>query len=196
MREPTARDATYEDLKALPENVVGQIVEGVLISLPRPAFGHAHVTFALGADIGAPFARGHGGPGGWLILFAPELHFHRNVLVPDLAGWRRERLPKLPSAQTPWLSIAPDWVCEVLSPRSASIDLIQKRRVYAREKVGFLWLVDPIERVLTAYALDGADFRELGTWGGDEDTLVRVAPFDAIELDLTALWPPRDPEDR
>lgn len=107
MRGPNAKDATYDDLKALPENMVGQIVEGALIAMPRPAFGHAHVTSVLGIDIGGPFGRGRGGPGGWLILDEPELHFDRNVLVPDLAGWRRERLPNLPSADTPWLSIAP-----------------------------------------------------------------------------------------
>lgn len=102
-------------------------------------------------------------------------------------------MPELPSASTPFLTLAPDWVCEVLSPRTASVDRVQKRRVYAREKVGHLWIIDPLERVLTAYALDGAAFRELGTWGGDEDRLVRVAPFDAIELDLTSLWAPQPP---
>ncbi|MCC6333804.1 MAG: Uma2 family endonuclease [Myxococcales bacterium] len=193
MRDPQTRDATYEDLKALPENMVGQIVEGVLIAMPRPAVGHAFVTSTLGADLHGPFGRGRGGPGGWIFLDEPELHFDRNVLVPDIAAWRRERMPELPTASTPFLTLAPDWVCEVLSPRTASVDRVQKRRVYAREKVGYLWIIDPLERVLTAYALDGADFRELGTWGGDEDRLLRVAPFDAIELDLTSLWAPQPP---
>jgi Uma2 family endonuclease len=190
MRDAGRRDATYEDLKALPADVVGQIVEGVLIAMPRPAFGHGLVTSTLGVELGGPFGRGRGGPGGWLFIDEPELHFDRNVLVPDLAGWRRERMPTLPTADTPWLSLAPDWVCEVLSPRTASVDRVQKRRVYARERVAFLSIIDPLERVLTAYALEGANYRELGTWGGDEDSVVRVAPFDAVELDLTALWAP------
>jgi Uma2 family endonuclease len=118
----------------------------------------------------------------------PELHFRRNVLVPDLAGWRRERMPQPPPSETLFLTLAPDWICEVISPSTASIDRIQKRRVSAREKVSFLWHIDPLARVLTAYALDGADYRELGSWGGDEDRLVRVAPFDALELDLPSLW--------
>lgn len=189
MRNPGQPDATYEDLRALPEHLVGQIVEGVLTALPRPTIGHAMTTSALGAELGGPFGRGRGGPGGWLILDEPELHFERNVLVPDLAGWRRARMPELPSADTPFLTLAPDWICEVLSPRTASVDRVQKRRVYERERVAFLWHIDPMERLLTAYALDGAAYRELGTWGAD-DTVVRVAPFDAIELDLALLWAP------
>jgi Uma2 family endonuclease len=191
MSTPPGRDATDEDLRALSPNMVGQIVEGVLVARPRPAIGHAWVTSTLGAELNGPFGRGRGGPGGWILLDAPELHFERNILVPDLAGWRRERMPALPAADTPYLTLAPDWVGEVLSPRTASIDRIQKRRVYAREKVAFLWHIDPLERLLTAYALEGAEFRELGTWGGDEDQTVRVAPFEALELELTALWAPQ-----
>jgi Uma2 family endonuclease len=192
MRDPARKDATYEELQALPEHLVGQIVEGVLISMPRPAFGHGVVTSSLGVELGGPFGRGRGGPGGWLFLDEPELHFERNVLVPDLAGWRRERLSSV-AADAPFLTVAPDWVCEVLSPSTASWDRVQKRRVYARERVGFLWIIDPLQRVLTAYTLEGPDFRELGTWGGEEDTVVRVAPFDAVELDLTLLWVPAPP---
>lgn len=101
-------------------------------------------------------------------------------------------MPSLPPASTPFLTLAPDWVCEVLSPKTASFDRIQKRRIYARERVAFLWYVEPIERVLTAYRLEGAEYRELGTWGGEEDDRVRIAPFDAIELELKSLWAPQD----
>ncbi len=191
MRDPNAPDATYEDLKKVPDHLIGQIVEGVLLTMPRPAIGHVRVATELSGELHGPFGRGRGGPGGWTFLVEPELHFRRNILVPDIAGWRRERMPEPPPADTAFLTLAPDWVCEVLSPRTASVDRIQKRRVYVREKVAFMWHIDPIDRVLTAYALDGADSRELGTWGGDEDTVVRVAPFDAIELDLTTLWAPR-----
>lgn len=190
MRDANAPDATWEDLKQVPEGQLAQIVEGVLIALPRPSVGHARVATELTGELHGPFGRGRGGPGGWVFLAEPELHFHRNILVPDLAGWRRERMPELPAADTAFLTLAPDWVCEVLSPRTASIDRVQKRRVYARERVAFLWHIDPIDRVLTAYALDGSDFRELGTGGGDEDSVVRVAPFEAMELELLSLWAP------
>ncbi len=185
-------EATYADLEELPENMVGQLIEGVLIAMPRPSIGHATVTSNLGNDLGSPFGRGRGGPGGWWFLDEPELHFEKNVLVPDLAAWRKERLPTLPPATTPFLTLAPDWVCEVLSPKSASYDRIQKRRIYAREKVGFLWYVEPVERVLTAYRHDGTEFREIGNWGGDEDDRVRVPPFDAIELELKSIWAPAE----
>ena len=189
MRDPK-HEATYADLEALPEHLVGQLIEGVLIGMPRPSVGHAAVTSNLGNDLGSPFGRGRGGPGGWWFLDEPELHFGKNVLVPDLAAWRKERMPTLPPATTPFISLAPDWVCEVLSPRTASYDRIQKRRIYAHEKVGFLWYVEPVERILTAYRHDGTEFREIGTWGGEEDDRVRVPPFDAIELELKGLWAP------
>jgi Uma2 family endonuclease len=191
MRDPAAPDATSEDLKALPENVIGQIVEGVLISMPRPAVGHAWATSNLGAELTISFGRGRGGPAGWVFLDEPELHFHRNILVADLAGWRRERMGSGPTADTPFITLAPDWVCEVLSPRTASIDRVQKRRVYAREGVAFLWHIDPLERLLTAYALEGTEYRELGTWGGDEDSVVQVAPFETLALELRVLWAPQ-----
>lgn len=194
MRDPNAPDATYEDLKKVPDNLIAQIVEGTLITMPRPATGHARVATQLSGELHGPFDRGRGGPGGWTFLIEPEIHFPRNILVPDIAGWRLERMPRPPPPETAFLTLAPDWVCEVLSPRTASIDRIQKRRVHAREKVAFMWHIEPLDRVLTAYALEGADYRELGVWGGDEDTVVRVAPFDAIELDLTTLWAPRPAE--
>ena len=190
MRDPDRPDATLDDLKKVPADRLAQIVEGALVVMPRPGIGHAHATTVLTGELYGPFRMGRGGPGGWIILFEPEVHFPRNVLVPDVAGWRKERMPELPSGSTPHLSLAPDWVCEVISPSTASIDRVQKRRVYAREKVSYFWLIDPLERVLTAYVLEGSDYRELGTWGGDEDRYVKVAPFEALQLDLAALWSP------
>lgn len=193
MRDPSHKPATYEDLKALPPNMVGQIVEGVLIAMPRPAVGHAAVSSALLADLGTPFGRGRGGPGGWIFLVEPELHLGADVLVPDVAAWRTERMPSLPSADTPFLTLAPDWICEVLSPSTARLDKVQKRRIYAREQVRHLWHIHPLERTLTAYEYQGPDYRELGTWGGDEDLKLRVAPFEAVELDLATFWAPLPP---
>jgi Uma2 family endonuclease len=112
------RPATYADLEALPANQIGEIVRGVLYANPRPATLHARASSSLGGELYGPFDRGRGGPGGWIFLDEPELHFGEDVVVPDLAGWRRERLPELP--QTTFLTLPPDWLCEVLSASTAS----------------------------------------------------------------------------
>src|SRR5687767_10568546 len=106
------KPATYSDLLALPENVVGAILDGELVAAPRPAFGHARVGSGRGGDLMGPFDRGRGGPGGWWILHEVELHLGPDVLVPDLAGWRRTRMPKPPAPTEPFVSLAPDWLCE------------------------------------------------------------------------------------
>jgi Uma2 family endonuclease len=184
MAEPAARLARYEDLLALPENRVGEIVHGTLYSSPRPAPRHARSTSMLGGKLISPFDEGTGGPGGWWILDEPECHLGPHVLVPDLAGWRRERLPSLPD--TAWFEQAPDWVCEVLSPSTARLDRVQKMPVYAAAGVAHLWLVDPDLRTLEAYAREGERWLLLGSYA-DTDA-VRVAPFDAVALDLSLLW--------
>lgn len=176
--------ATYADLEALPANVVGQIVLGVLHAHPRPAVPHALAASALGEELGPPFKRGRGGPGRWLILDEPELHLDDDVLVPDLAGWRRERMSEAP--RTAFLSVAPDCICEVLSPSTSSLDRGDKLKVYARENVAHVWLVDPAARTLEVLLLDGATYRILDVFSDDAKT--RVVPFDAIELDLAVLW--------
>ena len=191
MSLPVKKPATYADLLALPPTMVGQIVDGELYAMPRPAMGHAAVTSILGMDLGGPFQRGRGGPGGWWIVDEPELHFGPNVLVPDLAGWRVERMPQRPPASTPFVTLAPDWVCEVLSPKTSSLDRVGKKRIYARERVSWCWLIDPLERTLEAYRLEGELWLEVGTWRDDDR--VRVPPFEAIELELSALWSPGEP---
>jgi Uma2 family endonuclease len=183
--------ATYEDLLRLPDHVVGELIDGELFATPRPASPHALASSVLGVDLGGPFGRqkgGSGGPGGWWILDEPELHFHGNVLVPDLAGWRHERMPRLPN--TPAFELAPDWVCEIVSPSNQRLDRVQKMPVYAREKIAHLWLIDPLERLLETYRLEGGRWSVLGTYGGPDK--VRAEPFDAIELDLGRLWIPED----
>ncbi len=182
------KPATYEQLKALPTNQVGEIVAGELYASPRPAFGHAHVSSALGVELGGPFGRGRGGPGGWLILDEPELHLGGDVLVPDLGGWRRERMTKPPAPSEPFLTLAPDWACEVLSPSTARLDRVTKNRVYAREGVAYLWFVDPLARTLEVFGLRDGLWAELGAYEGTER--VRAEPFDAVELELEALWAP------
>lgn len=182
--QPSPRPATYQDVLDAPDHVVAELVAGELYTHPRPAPAHATAASVLGMDIGGPFHRGRGGPGGWWILDEPELHLGRNVLVPDLGGWRRERLPEQPTQA--YYELPPDWVCEVLSPKTARFDRVKKVPLYADAKVGHVWLVSPSERTLEVLRLDGEGYRLASTHGGD--AVVRAEPFDAVELELAALW--------
>ena len=163
---PTVRrPATYQDVLDAPEHMVAELIDGALHLHPRPSFLHGQAASSLGDELVSPFQKGRGGPGGWRILDEPELHLGEDVLVPDLAGWRRERMPELPSEH--WTSIVPDWVCEVLSPSTRSVDLTDKRRIYAGAGVGHLWLIDPEARTLEAFALCvGALDADRGAEGG------------------------------
>src|ERR1017187_611152 len=152
MGDPAKRRATYDDVLAAPEHVVAEVVNGVLHTQPRPGAPHARASSRLGIDLGGPFDRGKGGPGGWIILDEPELHLHGDVLVPDLVGWRRTRMPELPDASS--FELPPDWVCEVLSPSTAAVDRAEKMPIYARERVAHAWLVDPIPKTLEAFGLE------------------------------------------
>lgn len=182
--QPSRRPAVYADLFELPDNRVGEILDGGLVTHPRPAPRHARASSALGVRVGGPFDQGIGGPGGWWILDAPELHLGADVLVPDLAGWPRERLAALPD--TAWFELAPDWVCEVLSPATRCTDRVVKMPLYARSGVGWLWLVDPDERMLEAYALRDGRWVLLDTLADERS--VALAPFDAAPFSLAALW--------
>jgi Uma2 family endonuclease len=185
MALPAKRKATYEDLLTVPDRMVAELVAGDLVVSPRPAIPHAKASSALGAVVGGPFGIGAGGPGGWVILFEPELHFGEDALVPDLAGWRRERMPVAP--QTAYISLAPDWVCEVVSPSTEKLDRADKLPIYAREGVAHAWLVNPLSRTLEVYGLEGSRWALLHTFAGDNK--VRAIPFDSVEIDLTLLWP-------
>lgn len=181
---PATRPATYDDILALPGHVVGEIIDGELIVSPRPAPRHAVAASVLGGELGPPFHGGRGGPGGWWILFEPELHLGDDVVVPDLAGWRRERMPVMPD--TAYFTVAPDWVCEVLSPGTARVDRHKKLAVYARERVGHVWLLDPLQRTLEILRLDKGQWIIAGVHAGDEE--VPAAPFESIPLSLARLW--------
>ena len=183
-REMERKPATYADLEALPDNVVGEIVGGVLHASPRPAGPHAVAGSRLGFELGGPFDRGRNGPGGWVLLYEPELHLGADVLVPDLVGWRRERMPR-PTSHVAY-TVAPDWVCEVLSPSTKNLDREEKLPVYAREGVRHVWLVDPKARTLEVLRLDATGYTVLAVHEGDAP--VRAEPFDAVELDLPFLW--------
>lgn len=185
MGEAARRLATYADLEAVPEGQIAEIMAGELHTQPRPAIMHSRAASELGVELGWPFGRGRGGPGGWWILDEPELHLGEDVLVPDLAGWRRERLPK-EALQQAAIDLAPDWICEVLSPRTETIDRGLKMSLYAREQVAHAWLVHPLAKTLEAYRLEPNGWLRIGFWHGD--AAVRVEPFDAVELELSALW--------
>lgn len=184
MADAARKRATYQDVLDAPDHIVAEVIDGNLYSSPRPSPRHAIAAIALGGELGPAFGRGRGGPGGWVILFEPELHLRSDILVPDLAGWRRERLTEIPDAA--YFELTPDWVCEVLSPATATLDRGHKMAVYRREQVAHVWIVDPLARTLEVYRLDGATYRLIATHTGDEP--VRAEPFDAIPLELGLLW--------
>lgn len=176
--------ATAADIAALPEHLIGEIIAAELYVSPRPGLPHAGASSVLGGELYLPFFRGRGGPGGWWILDEPELHLDDDVLVPDLAGWRRERMPTLP--RTAAISLAPDWLCEVLSPSTARLDRSLKMDVYARSGVKWAWLLDPDARTLEAYRLIESGWLRVGAWA--DHAVVRVEPFAEVPLELAVLW--------
>lgn len=184
MIKPLERPATYQDVIDAPPHLVAEVIGGVLHLNPRPASPHAVASSALGEELGPPFKRAKGGPGGWVILDEPELHLQAEILVPDLAGWRVERMPEI--SDTPYFALAPDWVCEVLSPSTAKYDRTDKLLIYAREGVRWVWLVDPLQRTLEAFRQHEGRWVLLGAW--HDGARLRAEPFDAIELDLAVLW--------
>ena len=184
-KHEATRRATYQDVLDAPAHRVAEIVGGTLYTHPRPAMPHALATSALGNDLGNPFQFGRGGPGGWWIIDEPELHFGEDILVPDLAGWRRERMSDYPD--TAYVTLAPDWVCEVLSSSTRKVDLHEKRPVYAREGVAYLWLVDPTDRTLEAFELHDGQWLLIAS--AKDDDPVSIRPFDAITFSLGDLWP-------
>ena len=185
------RDELYEKYRRVPEHQHAEIIRGTLYVMSRPAPRHANAASVLGIDLGGAFQRGRGGPGGWWIIDEPELQLVvKEPVIPDLAGWRVERMPQLPD--TAYFSITPDWICEVLSRSTENIDRREKLPYYAEHGVRHVWLLDPVDKRLEVYALDEASKRWLEIQIYQGDISVRAAPFDAIELDLTALWsPPR-----
>lgn len=183
--------ATYADLVAAPEHLVAEILDGDLITSPRPAVPHGFAASMLGADIGSAWSGSGGGrgPGGWWILYEPELHIGGHVIVPDLAGWRQARMPVPPNAAA--IDVVPDWVCEIQSPATARVDRVRKMPVYATLGVGHLWMVDPLARTLEVYRLEDPRWVVIGSFGGDDR--VRPEPFEAVELELSRWWLPEAP---
>jgi Uma2 family endonuclease len=186
MAEPVRKEATYDDLYDLPENMTGEIIDGELIVSARPARRHLDVASFLGGELVPPFWFGRGGPGGWIIYIEPEIHFGKHVIVPDLAGWRKERLSTLLDEHR--FADPPDWVCEILSPSTARIDRVKKMRVFAEHEVPYAWLIDPILMTLEVFKLESGNWVVRGLYSEPEK--VRAEPFEAVEIDLSNLWHP------
>jgi Uma2 family endonuclease len=182
--KPSRRPASYSDLELTPAHLVAELVRGELVTSPRPAARHALAASSLGAELFLRFGRGQGGPGGWIILHEPELHLGDDVLVPDLAGWRRSRMPALPDV--PAFTLAPDWICEVLSPSTQALDRTEKLPIYAAAGVAFAWLIDTHASTLEGLRLVDGRWQIVAAFAGDRQ--VRAEPFGEVELDLALLW--------
>jgi Uma2 family endonuclease len=170
-----------------PAHEAAELVVGELILRPRPSAPHAAAASVLGAELGPPFHRGRGGPGGWIILDEPELHLGRDILVPDLAGWRRTTMPAIEGDAH--FTVRPDWVCEVLSPSTERFDRSEKIALYARAGTAHAWLVNPLQRTLEVLRLSAEQSRQwlsLGVF--HDDAKIRAEPFEALELERAALW--------
>jgi len=178
------KQATYQDIIDLPENIVGEIINGQLETHPRPATKHAVASSSIGAELVSLFQKGRGGPRGWWVIDEPECHLNSQVLVPDLADWCKQKMPKLP--ETAWFEAVPDWVCEVLSSSTARLDRIVKMPLYAQLGVVHLWLIDPILQTLEAYQLHDSHWLLIGTFANDQ--AVSIAPFAEHTFSLSDLW--------
>lgn len=180
------RRVTYADLEALPDHVIGELLDGEVVVSPRVALPQVFAGSALGTLLRGPFEAGRGGPGGWSLADEPELRLGPHLVVPDLAGWRRER----PPARSGGASIErrPDWVAELVTPASARFDRVTKLDLYGEAGVPYCWLIDPVARILEVFARAEAAWSRIAAWGGD--VAVRAPPFDAIELALSDLWGP------
>lgn len=186
MTAPKKPRATYQDLLDAPDTVIAEILEGELFTSPRPRGRHSIAHGNLLTLLHPPFYRRRGGPGGWWILIEPQLHLNdpEDVVVPDLAGWRLERMPKVPEGVE--FRVTPDWLCEILSPTTERVDRTRKLRIYARAGVPVIWLLNPVERTLEVLRLEDGRWTLMGVFDGDE--VVRAEPFDAVVLDLSLVW--------
>ncbi|MGZ3775899.1 MAG: Uma2 family endonuclease [Pseudobdellovibrionaceae bacterium] len=180
---PTEK-TVHEKWLELPDNIVGEIIMGELYVSPRPAPKHSRAASSIGGELFSPFDRGNNGPGGWIILFEPEIHIDSNIFVPNVAGWRRENLVQIPDEA--FFSVTPDWTCEVLSPSTAVLDRVKKMPLYAQIGIKHFWLADPVGKTLEVYEKDHGRWVLVRTYANDDK--VRAVPFDAIEIDLSILW--------
>ena len=186
--KPSPQPATLADLDALPPGIVGEIIEGVLYTMTKPRAAHQLIGLEIGSDLLDPFGKGRGGPGGWWIITEPGIELPNNTkeISPDVAGWHRERLPKLPRNEP--IRVVPDWVCEILSPTTRRHDLLRKLPYYAKVGVPHLWVVDLEARVVTVQRLESNNWVTIGAYS--DETEVRIEPFDSVPLNVANWWPP------
>jgi Uma2 family endonuclease len=185
MAGPAKRRATYADVEAAPPHLVAEIIDGELKTHPGPSPRHNATASALGARLGEAFQFRNGAAGGWVFLDETEIRFGHHLLVPDIAGWRRERLTGYPEKN--FITIVPDWVCEVLSGSTEIRDRTVKMRIYAEFSVPHLWLIDPRLQILEAFENKVGLWTKVGGWNSDDQ--VRAPPFDAVLFSLADLWP-------
>lgn len=184
MTDLAEKPASYQEIIDLPENMVGEIINGHLKTHPRPVPKHTLAASSIGDELVSPFQKGRGGPGGWWILDEPECHLEGNILVPDIAGWRKQKMPSLPEAA--WFEIVPDWICEILSQSTARLDRIIKMPLYAKLGVNHLWLIDPNLQTLEAYALLESNWSLIATFADNDE--ISIAPFAEHSFTLSVLW--------
>ncbi|MBU6160675.1 MAG: Uma2 family endonuclease [Myxococcales bacterium] len=185
------RDALYAELEALPDHVTGEIIAGELVASPGSGLDHAEALSEAVSQLRRGFGQsGWGGPRRWRLLAEPELHLGVDVLVPDLAGWYADRLGSTRGRTV--LTLAPDWVCEILSPSTATRDRGVKADCYAKHGVRWLWLVDPVEEFIEAWELVAQRWTRLGVWSGNE--VAAIPPFETLPLELCRWWG-REPAD-
>lgn len=185
MSAPERKRATYADIEAAPAHLIAEIIDGRLVTHPRPSPRHGGTANALGHELTGPYQKGVNGPGGWVFFVEPEVRFDKDLLVPDIAGWRRERLAGYPEHN--WFDVVPDWTCEILSGSTERRDRTVKMRIYGEARIPHLWLIDPRLQILEAFENNGGRWTKIGSWSSDED--VRTAPFDATSFNLADLWP-------
>jgi Uma2 family endonuclease len=180
----TRMKLTYEDLCNVPDDMTGEIIDGELSLTPMPSKQQIHTGTKLANAVVAAYHFGTKGPGGWIILDEPDLAFGEDILVPELAGWKEDRF--IVSWEHHWISVAPDWVCEIISPETAQRDRTQKMPIYERNGVSYVWLIDPAEKSLEIFRL------ESGKWGAPTlytgNDKVRAEPFEQTEINLGDLW--------
>ena len=185
MADHNKRAATYADIEAAPEHLVAEIIDGVLRTHPHPSLRHGATANALGSALTGPFQKGNGGPGGWVFLVEPEIKFGGDILVPDIAGWRRERVSVWPD--TNYFEVSPDWVCEILSGSTEKRDRTVKQRIYGSAGIPHMWIIDPRLQMLEVFELRDGYWTDIWAWNSDDE--VHASPFDAISFCLADLWP-------
>ncbi len=185
MAHPALKLPDYDDILALPDNIIGEIINGRLQTQPRPAPRHALASSALGSQLFGHFSHNGGDSDDWWILDEPELHINNQIIVPDLAGWRKSSMTTLPD--TAWFETVPDWICEILSPGTAKIDRSEKMPIYAQWGVSHLWLIDPLLQLLEIYEWQNQRWCLLQSL--KDDDVVSAPPFASHPFALNSLWP-------